>query len=111
MTRYAGQLLAPAEGLPILGHFWCSVVTLVTFSSKLDNFAKKSKKIPILGRFCFSVVGLVTLSSNLNSFAKNPKKYKNTKKIQKISKKFKKCQKINIQNPKNLYFFGKCQKI
>ena len=28
---------------PILGHFWCSVVTLVTFSSKLSNFEKNPK--------------------------------------------------------------------
>ena len=43
---------------PILGHFWCPIVTLVTFSSKLSNFKKnptspkknpkkfKLKKIP-----------------------------------------------------------------
>ena len=61
MARHVDQLLAPAEGfdlcprffwlfgqrkglimlfLPILGHFWCSVVTLVTFSSNLINFEK-----------------------------------------------------------------------
>ena len=65
MTRYAGQLLAPAEGFglqarlflpfgkkglimltwPILGHFCCSVVTLVTFSGNLNNYEKNSKKI------------------------------------------------------------------
>ena len=63
MARYAGQLLASAEGfsfqlrlfLPfgqkkpymlfwtIVGPFWCSVVTLVTFSSSLDNVAKNKK--------------------------------------------------------------------
>ena len=74
-ARYAGLLLAPAEGfdlrprlfLPfgpkkelfmlfvlILGHFWCSVVTSVSFSSSLSNFEnnpknlKKSKNIPKL---------------------------------------------------------------
>ena len=26
--------------LPILGHFWCAVVTLVTFSNNLNNFEK-----------------------------------------------------------------------
>ena len=26
--------------LPILGHFWCPVVPLVTLSSKLSNFEK-----------------------------------------------------------------------
>ena len=59
-ARYAGLLLAPAEGFDrgsfcpskkkklimlfwfILGHFWCSVVTLVTFSSNLNNFKKKN---------------------------------------------------------------------
>ena len=56
-ARYAGLLLAPAEGfglrprlflpfvfLLILGHFWCSVVTSVTFSSNLSNFEKNQKK-------------------------------------------------------------------
>ena len=61
-ARYAGSLLAPAESyglwlricLPfaqkrepltmfmlILGHFWCSVVTYVMFSSNLSQFKKK----------------------------------------------------------------------
>ena len=65
MALYAGQLLAPAEGfglrprlfctsgikgliccfVPILGHFWCSVVTLVIFRNNLSNKnPKKSKK-------------------------------------------------------------------
>ena len=61
-ARYAGLILAPAEGfgrgffgpsgkkelftlfVPILGHFWCSVVTSVTFSSNLSNFEKNAKK-------------------------------------------------------------------
>ena len=63
-VRYAGLLLAPVEGFglqpraffalpakkdlimlfwPILLHVWCPVVTLVTFSSNLSNFFKKSK--------------------------------------------------------------------
>ena len=53
MAHYADQHLAPADGfgrglfvimlfLPILGHFWCSLVTLVTFSSELDNFWGKN---------------------------------------------------------------------
>ena len=55
-ARYAGLLPAPAESFgqgffwplakkwlimlfgPILGHFWCSAVTLVTLSSNLDTF-------------------------------------------------------------------------
>ena len=71
-TCYAGFLLAPAEGFSLwqrlfcplgkkglftlfvltLCHFWCSVVTSVTFSSNLSNFdqiqkhlKKKSQKI------------------------------------------------------------------
>ena len=63
-AHYAGLLLAPAEGFdlwpraflalwakkdlillcwPILGHLWCPVVTLVTFSSNLSNFKKNPK--------------------------------------------------------------------
>ena len=30
---------------PILGHFWCSVVPLVTFSSNLNNLKTIKKKI------------------------------------------------------------------
>ena len=69
MARYAGLILAPAEcfGLwpraflsfgqkdlnllfwPISDHFWCLVVTLVSFNSKLSTLkriqkAKKKKK-------------------------------------------------------------------
>ena len=68
-ARYAGLLLAPAEGIglrpraffalwakkdlfilfwPILGYLWGPVVTLVTFSSNLSNFKtnpKNPKKI------------------------------------------------------------------
>ena len=46
MALYAGELIAPEEGFglcpfwPILSHFWCSVVTLVTFSSNLNNYEK-----------------------------------------------------------------------
>ena len=59
-ARYAGLLLAPAEGFgrargffcpsgkkrafDAIGHFWCLVVTSVTFSSNLINFEKKSKE-------------------------------------------------------------------
>ena len=66
-ARYAGLLLAPAEGFgrgffcplgkkkaffmlfwPIYGNFWCPVVTVVTFSSNLSNFERnqKNKKNP-----------------------------------------------------------------
>ena len=62
MARYAGLLLASAEGLgrgffcPLgqkrayyadLAHFWCPVVTLVTFSSNRSNFERDpNKKYP-----------------------------------------------------------------
>ena len=60
-ARYAGQLLAPAKGFglqlrlfltfeqkkelimlfwPILGQFWCLILTLVIFSSNLSNLKK-----------------------------------------------------------------------
>ena len=58
-----GLLLAPAEGFrrdfffalwaeknalilfgPILSHFWCSVVTSITFINNLSNFEKTFKK-------------------------------------------------------------------
>ena len=57
-ARYAGLLLAPAEGFgrgffcplgkkrafyAVLAHFWCPVVTVVTFSSNLSNFEKKQR--------------------------------------------------------------------
>ena len=61
-ARYAGLLLAPAEGFsrgfvslrakkelimlfwPVFGNFWCPVVTLVTFSSNISNFERNTKK-------------------------------------------------------------------
>ena len=63
-ARYAGLLIAPAEGFglwprlicpsgkkksffllfwPIFGNFWCPVVTVVTFSYNLSNFEKLNK--------------------------------------------------------------------
>ena len=81
-ARYAGLLLAPAEGFglimlcwPILGHLWCPVITLVPFFKN----PKSPKKIQ-----------------------KNPKNRKKPKKIQKNHKKPKKsknCQKWS-KNPK-----------
>ena len=64
-ARYAGLLLAPAEGFglrprlffalrekkelfmlfwPIFGDFWCPVVPVVTFSSNLSNFERKKEE-------------------------------------------------------------------
>ena len=96
-ARYAGLLLAPAEGFglrprlflalrakkelfmlfwPIFGDFWCPLVTVVTFSSNLSNFER-----------------------NQNNFKIQKKKSKKFQKIQK-SKKIQKIQKIQ-KNPKN----------
>ena len=58
---------------PILGDFWCPVVTLVTFTSNISNFERNPKK---------------TKKSK-----KNPKNVKQFQKIQK-SKKVQKIQKI-----------------
>ena len=55
--RYAGLLLAPAKGFGlrprlfmlfwlILGHFWCSVVTSLTLTSKKSQKSQKISKIP-----------------------------------------------------------------
>ena len=58
-ARYAGLLLAPAEGFEhwprqkkgfimlfwlVFGDFWCPVVTLVIFSGNLSKFEKYQKK-------------------------------------------------------------------
>ena len=56
-AHYAGLLLAPGEGfglqakkgflmlfLLILGHFWCSEVTSLTFSSNLGTCEEKKPK-------------------------------------------------------------------
>ena len=50
---------------PILGHFWRSVVTLVSFSSNISNFEK---------------------NANIIKKSKNPKMSKNPKKIPNIPK-------------------------
>ena len=71
-TRYAGLLLSPVEGfrlrpeaffalwakkllvmlfLLILGHFWYSVVTSVTFSSNFSKFEKNPKLILKVEKF------------------------------------------------------------
>ena len=72
MPRYAGQLLAPAEGFglwprffepsgkkralimlfwPIFDNFWGPLVTLVTFSSNISNFERNSKKPKKMQKF------------------------------------------------------------
>ena len=83
-TRYAGLVLAPAAKAffgplgkkeviklfwPIFGNSWCTVVTMVTFSSNLTNFKRIQKTKKNEG--------------------------KKSKKIHQISKKFKNTQKNN----------------
>ena len=71
---------------PILGDFWCPVVTVVTFSNNLSNFerTKKQKKNPKKSKFFF------------NPKIQKIQKSKNPKKIQIIQKKSKN---INKKNP------------
>ena len=113
-ARYAGLLLAPAEGFGqgffallakrniltlfvlILSHFWCSVVTSVPFISNHCNIEKNPKY-------------------QQKKHPKCPKKSKKLK-IQKIQKKIKKSQRTskksikNTQNPNNVENFQKIQK-
>ena len=78
--------------LPNLGHFWCSVVTSVTFSSNFSNF-EKSKKNP----------------QKSKSFKKPKKSIKNLKKSGKLQK----CRKIQksekIPKHSKRYFFLKTE--
>ena len=100
-ARYAGVLLAPAEGFglrtslffaffrakkevimlfwPFFGNFWCPVVTLVTFSSYISNFERNPKKTKKIQKI------------QINS--KNFKKSKNAKKSKKLKKKSEKKKK------------------
>ena len=122
-ARYAGLLLAPAEGFglppriffcslgkrkefimlfwPILGNFWCAVVTFVTFSSNLSNFErnpspkknlkKKRKKI----NHPPSKKKEKKEKKNLHQKrSKNP--YKKFRKMSKMVKKNKKSQKFTF---------------
>ena len=93
VARYAGLLLAPAEGFgrgrflqfgqkkrafyicfgPDFGHFWWSVVTSVTFSSNLSNL-KKIQKIQKIQK-----------SQQIQKSQKNSKKTKKPQNIPKIS--------------------------
>ena len=86
-ARYAGLLLAPAEGFslqprlflafgqkrpillfwPILGNFWCQVVTLVTFCSNLTSF-KQKKRSKIIQKS-----SKITISKKIQKIQKNKK--------------------------------------
>ena len=55
--------------VPILGHFWCSVVTFIMFSSNLSNFETKIEK------------------NTLKKLQKCPNKSKGPKKTPKMFKK------------------------
>ena len=76
-ARYAGLLLAPAEGFglwakkepnllfwPIFGNFWCIVVTLVTFSSNLSNFGRNPKKPKKIQKKCYALSFLILRGHN-----------------------------------------------
>ena len=76
---------------PILGHLWCPVVTVVTFSSNLRNFKKNPKDQKKSQKY-----------SNL----KKPNKSKKVKKY--IQNKF---MKIHKKKPQNPIFFKSGQKI
>ena len=103
LKGYAGLLLAPAEGFvqgkasyavlahfTHLGHFWCPVVTLVTFSSNISNFEKNKKKNPKKP---------IKIKIKKNPYKKSIKKFiRNAKKI--IEKKLKKSS-IMVNKSKN----------
>ena len=95
MARYAGLLLAPAEGFGLWPRlFW----------------VKKRTYYAVLAHFWRPVVTLVIFSSDLRNFESNPKKPKKKKKIiksqtfQKDSKNPKQTKKSNEskKNPKNI---------
>ena len=115
MARYAGLLLAPAEGFGLqtrfffalwakkelfmmswrllwcFGDFWCRVVTVVTFSSNISKKKQKNKK-------------------KIQKNSKNPKIQKNQKISQKKNlKKFKKS--IKTEKSKNCQKWSKNPKI
>ena len=73
---------------PISGNFWCTVVTLVIFSSNLSNFEKNPK--------------------NQKKFQKS-KNVRKSQKIPKNQKKFKNLKEIH-KNPKNPKNDKNCQK-
>ena len=78
MARYAGLLLAPAEGFGLCPR------PFLPFKQKRELFMLFW---PIFGNFWSPVVTLVTFGSNLSHFEGNPKKpQKSTKKSKKIQK-------------------------
>ena len=81
MARYAGLLIAPAEGFGL----WPTLFVAL--------WAKKEINMlfwTIFGNFWCPVVTLVTISSNISNFERNSKNQKYPKKIQNFKKKFKK---------------------
>ena len=81
-SRSCGGLRPSAEAFyAVLAHFWCPVVTMVTFSSNISN-NNKTKKNP-------------KNSKNYKKFPKNSKIQKTSKKSKKNKKQIqKKTQKI-----------------
>ena len=75
---------------PIFGDFWCSVVTVVTFSSNLNNFERnqknprKSKKIQKKSKNIEKILKFQKIHTLQKKFKKNPKNSKkNSKSISK----------------------------
>ena len=128
-ARYAGLLLAPAEGFglqprhffafrakndlimllwPIFGFFWCPVVTLVTLSSNLKNLVWNSLKSKIIKK-------KPKISKINKKIKKSMKSYneiqKNHLKKNQKSKNCQKWSKINISQKKiKNHFFSKIWK-
>ena len=92
---------------PIFGNFWCSVVTMVTFSSNLSNNNKKN--IQKISKIFLKISKnpKIQKTSQKSKNPKNPKKTpKNPKKIQKSIK-----TKKNQKNVKNGQKIRKPEKI
>ena len=83
-ARYAGLLLAPAEGFSL----WPKLY--LPFAQKIPYYAV----LPHFWRFWCPVVILVYFSGNLSNFERNPKKPKKNPKNPKKTYKFQKIQKF-----------------
>ena len=124
MARYAGLLLAPAESfargffcplgkkrawyavLPILGHFWCSVVTLITFSINLSNLRNKINPTIQKKKYVFKSIKKKLKISKIVQKSKNFNKSQKSlllKKLKNFEKKIfffagKKCYSLSFAN-------------
>ena len=71
----------------ILDHFWCSLVTSVTFSSNLSNFEKNSKhpkKFIFFQTILFQIKNVKKKRKKIETNPKNRKRKKIYKKMTKI---------------------------